>query len=167
MTRFICTPIVISKKESTAPVSRVLYLPLQRGACHLSTLPVTCQLKHSTLHRNPLRGFGRTALNRWFTRTCSLQMEQPDGRPPTGGLLHRLLTLTPSAVSRPLTEARAGGGRSLLPYPIVADSWHFHQWSVLRCPDFPLVLYPLRSEVVSTSGRPWHCFQCAKVQKIS
>jgi len=31
------------------------------------------------------------------------------------------------------------GGRSLLPTPAVTDSWHFHQWSVLCCPDFPLV----------------------------
>ena len=28
------------------------------------------------------------------TRTCSLQMEQPDDHPPAGGLLHHLLTLT-------------------------------------------------------------------------
>ena len=39
-------------------------------------------------------GFGRTALNRWYTRTCSLQMGQPDDHPPAGGLLHHLLTLT-------------------------------------------------------------------------
>ncbi len=41
-----------------------------------------------------LERFGRTALNRWFTRTCSLQMEQPDDHPPAGGLLHHLLPLT-------------------------------------------------------------------------
>ena len=31
------------------------------------------------------------------------------------------------------------GGYFLLPYPTVTNSWHFHQWSVLCCPDFPLV----------------------------
>ena len=31
------------------------------------------------------------------------------------------------------------GGHFLLPYPTVTNSWHFHQWSVLCCPDFPLV----------------------------
>ena len=71
--------------------------------------------------------FGRTALNRWYTRTCSLQMEQPDDHPPAGGLLHHLLTLTP------------WGGYFLLPDPAVTNCWHFHQWSVLCCPDFPLV----------------------------
>ena len=30
------------------------------------------------------------------------------------------------------------GGLFLLPYPAVTNSWHFHQWSVLCCPDFPL-----------------------------
>lgn len=81
------------KKGSRAPVSRVLSRNCwQRGACHLSTPHVTMRLKHSTLRRN-LR-FGRAALRRRFTRTCSPQMARPADHPTAGGLLHRLLTLT-------------------------------------------------------------------------
>ena len=50
-----------------------------------------------------------------------------ESHPPSGGLLPHLLTLT------------LAGGCFLLPAPTVTGFWHFHQWSVLRCPDFPLV----------------------------
>lgn len=38
--------------------------------------------------------FGRAALKRWYTRTCSLRLARPDDHPSAGGLLHHLLTLT-------------------------------------------------------------------------
>ena len=34
------------------------------------------------------KAIGRTTLSRRFTRTCSLQREQPGDHPPAGGLLH-------------------------------------------------------------------------------
>ena len=44
---------VFVKKERSVPISRVLspavFTP--QGVCHLSTLQITSQLKHSTLHR--------------------------------------------------------------------------------------------------------------------
>ena len=82
-------------------------------------------------------GIGRTALRRWFTRTCSLQTGQHDDYPPPGELLPHLLTLTQSVFDR----GQSVGGHSLLPAPAVTSCWHFHQWSVLCCPDFPLVPY--------------------------
>ena len=36
----------------------------------------------------------RATFKRWYTRTCSFQMAQPDDHPPAGSLLHHLLTLT-------------------------------------------------------------------------
>ena len=41
------------------------------------------------------------------------------------------------------------GGHSLLPYPTVTNSWHFHQWSVLCCPDFPLVPHGHQRQTVA------------------
>ena len=79
-------------EKNSAPISRVLYSTLRQSVCHLSNPQVTLRLKHSTLHRAML---GRTALKRWYTRTCSLRTGQPDDHPPAGGLLHHLLTLTP------------------------------------------------------------------------
>ena len=61
-------------------------------------------------------------------------MVQPDDHPSAGGLLHHLLTLT------------LAGGYSLLPTPTVTNSFYFQKWSVLCCPDFPLVSF-------DTSGR--------------
>ena len=114
--------------KSTAPISRVLCQPRLVPAIYL-------------LHESPhgwsilpsivcLATLGRTALRRWYTWTCSPQMEQHDCRQPPGGLLHHLLTLT--------LFHKKQGGHSLLPYPTVANSLYFRKWGVLRCPDFPL-----------------------------
>ena len=86
------------------------------------------------------RGFGRTTLRQWYTRTCSLQTEQRDDHPSPGELLPHLLTLATSTKKACPCKYR-GGGCFLLPAPAVADCWHFHQWSVLCCPDFPLVSF--------------------------
>ncbi len=52
----ICKGCVMPiKKESTAPVSRVLYRR-NGGACHLSKLHVAMQLEHSTLRRSESGG---------------------------------------------------------------------------------------------------------------
>ena len=74
----------------------------------------------------------------WLTpRTDSPQpmvyanLQPPDGtarRSPAGWW-----SLTPPSHPYPW------GGYFLLPYPAVTNCWHFHQWSVLRRPDFPLV----------------------------
>ena len=97
-----------------------------------------------------LERFGRTALNRWFTRTCSLQMEQPDDHPPAGGLLHHLLTLT----SLP---------RRLFSSPVSCC----HQQLALSPVERP-VLPGLSSRApMDTSDRPWLCFQRAKLLNIS
>ena len=115
-----------SFKKSSAPVSRVLYPCGRLSFIYYAGYP-TSQAFYPPSCPEEL---GRTALQRWYTRTCSLQTEQPCDHPQAGGLLHHLLTLTPDA----------WGGHSLLPYPAVTNSWHFHQWSVLCCPDFPLAL---------------------------
>jgi len=44
---------LFKRKESSAPVSRVLYPAMLQGVCHLSTPQVTLRLQHSTLHRCP------------------------------------------------------------------------------------------------------------------
>ena len=80
---------------------------------------------------------GRAILKRRFTRTCSLRTAQPGDRPPAGGLLHRLLTLAVRFAC-----AKADGGCFLLPYPTVANSFHFQKRSALCCPDFPLAASP-------------------------
>ena len=65
-------------------------------------------------------------------RRSPANLQPPDGtarRSPAGWW-----SLTPPSHPYPRM-----GGHSLLPYPTVTNSWHFHQWSVLCCPDFPLV----------------------------
>ena len=126
------------KKESTAPISRVLYR--FRGACHLSNPWVTPRLKRSTLRRmspgpvawllRPSSTRAGNPLSGRYTWTCSPQRTQPNDHPLAGGLLHHLLTLTSS---------RWRGGHSLLPSPTVTNSFHFQKWGALCCPDFPLV----------------------------
>ena len=96
----------------------VIYL-LRRSPCGSSILPSIVLL-------------GRATLRRWFTWTCSPQMEQPADRPAAGGLLHHLLTLT------------LAGGYFLLPTPAVTNCFHFQKWGALCCPDFPLVPCPRR-----------------------
>ena len=136
----------IKKEKSTASISRVLYL--LRGVCHLSTPQVALRLKHSTLHRC-LR-IGRTALKRWYTRTCSPQMEQPGDRPPAGGLLHHLLTLTLVLVRRKRRSFSS----------LISSCRQLLALSPVECP----VLPGLSSRApMSTSDRPRHCFQRAKV----
>ena len=79
-------------------------------------------------------------------------MVQPDDRPPAGGLLHHLLTLT--------TTER--GGCFLLPTPAVADSFYFRKWGSLCCPDFPLL------RLCAAATEPRHCFQpTAKLHKFA
>ncbi len=109
------------KKESNAPVSRVLYPTppcgrangasviylLRRLPGGSSILPSIARCEPYPTGRNGCR-LGRTALGRWFTRTCSLQTEQPGSRLPTGGLLHRLLTLTPMIPSRKGIVSKTG-----------------------------------------------------------
>ena len=55
-------------------------------------------------------------------------------------------------------------GRSLLPDPAVANSFYFRKWSVLCCPDFPLV-----HQYLCTSDKPQQCFRvqryCKRVEK--
>ena len=146
------------KKESTAPVSRVLYR--LHGVCHLSNPWVTPGLKRSTLRRmspGPVASLLRPSSTRAgnplsgrFTWTCSPQQAQPNDHPLAGGLLHHLLTLTPS---------RRGGGRSLLPSPTVTNSFHFQKWGALCCPDFPLVpKWHQRQTVAVLSSAKIHIF---------
>lgn len=55
------------KKESSAPVSRVLCSYIDyKNVCHLSSPKVTLGLKHSTLHSSP-KAIGRAALNLRYT----------------------------------------------------------------------------------------------------
>ena len=112
----------IKKRVNSVSVSRVLFLAKARR------LPFIYYAGHPTslAFYPPSLLLGRTTLRRWFTWTCSSQMEQPDDHPSAGGLLHHLLTLT------------LAGGHSLLPYPAVANCFCFRKWDVLCCPDFPL-----------------------------
>ena len=78
--------------------------------------------------------FGRAALRRWYTRTCSPQLAQPDDHPPAGGLLHHLLTLTRHDGGRLFSSALTHCRQQL---PV-------KKWDALRCPDFPPA--PIRSQ---------------------
>ena len=50
-------------------------------------------------------------------------------------VIRRLVGSYPTFSPLPLNRS----GYFLLPAPAVADCWYFRQWSVLCCPDFPLV----------------------------
>ena len=54
------------RKESSAPISRVLCSYRNKNVCHLSSPKVTLGLKHSTLHSSP-KAIGRAALNLRYT----------------------------------------------------------------------------------------------------
>ena len=131
------------QKESSAPISRVLY-PYGRLSfiyyagypASLASYPPSCSLE-----------LGRTILNQWYTRTCSLQTEQPCDHPQAGGLLHHLLTLTPLL-------------RRLFSSP-VSCCYQQLVLSPVECPLLP----GLSSRTLShASDRPLHCFQYAKVR---
>ena len=96
---------------------------------------------------------GRAILRRWYTRTCSPQMEQPDDHPSTGGLLHHLLTLAITAVVfffRHQLSPTASTFRSGAPYAAR---------TFLSC--------PVLDEVFGTSDKPRHCSPRTKVQNIA
>ena len=94
-------PFVFVKKQSTCKPGSVPH----RGVCHSSIPDVTIGLERSTLR------LGRAALERRYTRTCSLQDARLVHRCTTGGLLPRLLTLT------------LAGGYFLLRYSALTNSF--------------------------------------------
>ena len=137
------------KKESSAPISRVLSPPSQKKTT-VSAIYLVYESPHSSsILPSIVTKVGRTILKQWFTRTCGLQMTQPTDHPVAGGLLHHLLTLT----------LLSAGGCFLLPYPTVTNSFYFRKWSVLCRPDFPLAK--------RTSGRPERCFLTAKLINLN
>ena len=91
---------------------------------------------------------GRATLCRWFTRTCSSQLAQPDDHPPAGGLLHHLLTLT--CRGRRLFSSALTCCHQQLPF------------SEVGCPMLP----GLSSRTHRASDRPGFCFHGAKLRKI-
>ena len=162
---------ILNEKESNAPVSRVLYPTppcgrangasviylLRRLPGGSSILPSIAPCEPYPTGRNGCR-LGRTALGRWFTRTCSLQTEQPGSRLPTGGLLHRLLTLTPMIPSRKGIVSKTGRSFS--------SSVSYRCRQLALSPVERPVLPGLSSRApVGTSDRPWHCFHDAKVRR--
>ena len=100
---------------------------------------------------HPRKELGQATLNRWYTRTCSLQMEQPTCHHAVGGLLPHLLTLTSNGTipmkGRTLPEAVVFFFRHL-PSPIA---------SILGS-GAPCAARTFLFSHKGTSDRPGHCF---------
>ena len=141
---------MFKKRKSIAPISRILFwhycqcLPFIYSAIHTAALafyppsraeaPQTDRLRSMVyMNLQPPVDTARLSPACWWS-------------------------LTPPSHPYPFKR----GGRSLLPSPTVANSFHFQKWGVLCCPDFPLAS-PFRN----ASGRPGQCFPAAKVTLFS
>lgn len=96
-----------NKKKRTQYPCKPGSVPPQPHGC--TTVPAIYlrrkSLYGSSVPPSVVASIGRTALRRRFTRTCSLQMAQPDSHLPAGSLLHYLLTLTYNECRRLFSSA--------------------------------------------------------------
>ena len=125
---------------------------LQR-ACHLSNPHVATRLQRSTLHRSQ-RLWADNPIDDGIHELAAPRRHSPP--------IARRLVVSYTTFS-PLLQT-IWSGRSLLPDPAVANSFYFRKWSVLCCPDFPLV-----HQYLCTSDKPQQCFRvqryCKRVEK--